>query len=320
MKNGECMTDDTPSFMDEDAVKRTIKASVFTDLFSHPKYACQLYHVFHPDDTDITEDSIQNVNIQNVLTTGIYNDLGFIAGNHALLLMEAQSTWSRHIIFREVAYLFQTYIEIINENEYSLFGDKKFTLPVPEMYVLYTGDKKEVPSQLNFIDTYFNGAENVNRLNFIIPIFRSGITDGDILCQYKEFCDITKHHFNTFGYTRKAINDAILLCIHNNILKEYLTNKKREVVSMMMALFDQATAVNMYAAEQKREGIEEGKREGKREGIEEGKKEGIEEGIQNAIYMLKNLDFSYNDAINEIVKFYNISLNDAKAKFSLYWK
>ena len=88
----------------------------------------------------------------------------------------------------------------------------------------------------------------------------------------------------------------------------------------MIAIFDQATAVNMYAAEQKREGIEEGKREGKREGIEEGRRKGIEEGIQNAIYMLKNSDFSYNDAINEIVKFYNISLNDAKAKFSLYWK
>ena len=92
----------------------------------------------------------------------------------------------------------------------------------------------------------------------------------------------------------------------------------------MIAIFDQATAVNMYAAGQKREGIEEGRKkgieEGKREGIEEGKRMGIEEGIQNAIYMLKNLNFSYNDAINAIIKFYNINLDDAKEKFILYWK
>ena len=128
--------------MNEEVAKKTIKASVFTDLFSIPKYACQLYHVFHPEENNVTDNDIRNINIRNILVNGPYNDLGFIVLERAIFLMEAQSTWSRHILLRECSYLIQTFIEIMTENEINIYGDKEFKLPIPEMYVLYTGDKK----------------------------------------------------------------------------------------------------------------------------------------------------------------------------------
>lgn len=56
---------------------RKAKGSVFTDLFGTPKYPFELYKTLHPEDTGATVDSIKIITIGNLLTNGIYNDLGF---------------------------------------------------------------------------------------------------------------------------------------------------------------------------------------------------------------------------------------------------
>nr|WP_305115271.1 hypothetical protein [uncultured Acetatifactor sp.] len=57
-----------------DVMKRTIKDSVFTNLFQDKKYLLQLYKALHPEDTDTTEDKLTDITIKNVLTDNIYND------------------------------------------------------------------------------------------------------------------------------------------------------------------------------------------------------------------------------------------------------
>lgn len=70
-------------------MKRTIKGSVFTNLFQDKKYLIQLYKALHPEDKDVTEDKLTDVTIENVLMDNIYNDLGFIVGNRLMILVEA---------------------------------------------------------------------------------------------------------------------------------------------------------------------------------------------------------------------------------------
>ncbi len=73
--------------------KRTAKNSVFLDLFQDKKNLLKLYKTLHPEDTDITEDALDIVTIDNVLTDNLYNDLGIMVGNNKLLLLlEAQSS------------------------------------------------------------------------------------------------------------------------------------------------------------------------------------------------------------------------------------
>lgn len=61
-------------------VKYTVKDNVFTDLFKIPKHLLQLYQALHPEEKDLTEDSIGNVTIKNVFLDQPYNDLGFQVG------------------------------------------------------------------------------------------------------------------------------------------------------------------------------------------------------------------------------------------------
>ena len=49
--------------------------------------------------------------VQNRLTDNLYNDLGFIANNKLMILVEAQSTWTVNILVRVLLYLAQSYHE-----------------------------------------------------------------------------------------------------------------------------------------------------------------------------------------------------------------
>jgi len=65
---------------------------MFTTLFLDKQYLIQLYRVLHPEDTETTEDELEDLTIRNVLTNGIYNDLGFRVGGRVMILVEQQSS------------------------------------------------------------------------------------------------------------------------------------------------------------------------------------------------------------------------------------
>ena len=123
-------------------VKRGAKDSVFVHLFQDKKYVLQLYKALHPEDVDATEDMIEIITLENVLTDNIYNDLGFMIDKRLIVLVEAQSTWTANIIVRALMYLAQTYHDYIAKEELNIYGSKTLDLPEPEMYVIYTGTRK----------------------------------------------------------------------------------------------------------------------------------------------------------------------------------
>ena len=107
-------------------MKRTIKDSVFTDLFQNKKYLLQLYKALHPED-NVTEDDLTDVTIKNVLTDNIYNDLGFVVEDRLMIFVEAQSSvWTVNIIVRALMYLVQTWHDYFERTKQNLYKSKKY--------------------------------------------------------------------------------------------------------------------------------------------------------------------------------------------------
>ena len=104
--------------------KRTAKNSVFLDLFKDKRYLLALYKTLHPEDTKATENSLTDVTIENVLTDNLYNDLGFIANNKLMILIEAQSTWTSNILIRILLYLAESYHKYFEQNGQNLYGSR----------------------------------------------------------------------------------------------------------------------------------------------------------------------------------------------------
>ena len=226
----------------EAIIKRKIKDSVFTDLFRNKKYLLQLYQTLHPEDKEVTENELEDVTIKHIMVDGDYNDLGFSVGNRLLVLVESQSTWSYNIIIRGLMYMMQTYHDYFQRTGQNLYGSKKVTLPKPELYVIFTGERKVIPDRITLSQEFFEGEDVAIEVKVKVLYKES----EDIIGQYIIFCKVYNEQRKKFGRTEKTINETIRICMNRNVLKDYLESHKREVISMMMTLFEEEQIMKAY--------------------------------------------------------------------------
>ncbi len=247
---GVKVQDDTKQTQEVKA-KRTAKNSVFLDLFQDKKNLLKLYKTLHPEDTDATEDTLDIVTIDNVLTDNLYNDLGIMVGNNRLLLLlEAQSSWTVNILIRILLYLAQSYHEYFERTSQSLYKSKKVKMPKPELYVIYTGNKGRKPDTISLSQEFFDGAD------IDIEIKAKVIYESDkdnIINEYIVFCKVFNEQIKEHGMTKQAVTETIRICKDRNILKQYLSSKEVEVVTIMMSLFDDEQIMRTYAKDMERE-------------------------------------------------------------------
>lgn len=216
---------------EKNVVKRNIKDCVFTDLFGNKKYLRELYLALHPEDTDVTEDDLTDITIENVLVNDLYNDLGFRVGDKLIILVEAQSTWSPNILIRSLLYVATTY----------------------QQYVLFT--------------------------------------------------KVYDEQRKLYGRTQKTIEETIRISKERNVLKAYLESREKEVVTMMMTLFDHEKIMKNHDANIYREATERAN----------------EQAIINIITIYKQVNGSMDDAIKNVMTMYDYSEKDAIEIVQKYW-
>lgn len=240
---GGKVSDDTKQTQEVKA-KRTAKNSVFLDLFQDKKNLLKLYKTLHPEDTDATEDTLDIVTIDNVLTDNLYNDLGIMVGNNRLLLLlEAQSSWTVNILIRILLYLAQSYHEYFERTSQSLYKSTKVKMPKPELYIIYTGNRGRKPDTISLSKEFFDGADIDIEVKAKV-IYES--ETEDIINQYIIFCKVFDEQRKLYGMTEQTVRETIRICKDRNVLKEYLMNREMEVVTIMMSLFNDEQIMKTY--------------------------------------------------------------------------
>ena len=240
-----------------EAAKHTIKDSVFTNLFQEKKYLLQLYKTLHPEDTEVTEDSLSDITIHNIMTDGIYNDLGFRRGNRLLILVECQSTWTENIIMRSLMYLMTTYQDYFRKTNQNIYKKVKVTFPKPELYVVFTGEKQGHPEYMRLSEEFFDGEECFLDVRVKV-LYGSG--EDDIISQYVTFAKVYDEQRKKHGKTRTAILETIRICKDKNVLTEYLLEREKEVEAIMLAMYDEEEILLDYIRSEKYEAAREGER------------------------------------------------------------
>lgn len=189
------------------------------------------------------------VTIENILINGLYNDLGFMVGNRLVILTEAQSTWSVNIIIRVLLYLAQTYHDYLAQTKQPLYTSKQVQIPEPEMYVIYTGERQERPAEISLSKEFFGGKECA--VDVKVKMIYDGTVseetgEGDIINQDVIFTKVCNGQVKLYGRTKKAILETIRICKDRNVLREYLESREKEVVDIMMVLYDEEEAMRTY--------------------------------------------------------------------------
>lgn len=79
----------------------------------------------------------------------------------------------------------------------------------------------------------------------------------NIINEYIVFCKVFNEQIKEHGMTKQAVTETIRVCKDRNILKQYLSSKEVEVVTIMMSLFDDEQIMRTYAKDIKRETLME---------------------------------------------------------------
>ena len=254
MKNNNEVNAAENRIKDEEVAKHTIKDSIFTNLFQDKKYLLQLYKTLHPEDTEVTEEELSDITIHNIMTNEIYNDVGFMVGEKLLILTEAQSSWTENIAVRILIYLMVTYQDYIRETKQNVYKSKKIKLPYPEMYMVYTGNRKERPETISLAEEFFDGQNAF--LDAKVKVLY-GSDEGDIISQYVAFTKVYDEQRKLHGRTRKAVTETIRICKDRNVLREYLEEREKEVENIMLAMYDEKEILLEYIESERYEAAQE---------------------------------------------------------------
>ena len=234
----------------DDKINRNVKDSVFVDLFGQSQYLLQLYQILHPEDKETTADDLTIITLENLFLKERYNNLGFMAGNRLMVLVEAQSSWSVNIVVRFLLYIADTYNRYIIKNDLDLYTSRKVELPIPELYVIYTGRRKDCPQYIRLGMDIFGQEDSA--VDVKARVIQSSMP-GDILNQYISFTRIFNEQVARHGMTRAAVRETLRICQEQEVLAAYLAEK--EAATIMFTFVDREKQLERYVKEEREDAI-----------------------------------------------------------------
>lgn len=275
-------------------VRRGVKNTVFLDLFSIPKYSLEMLKTLHPEMKGLKEEDIVPITLNPVILKSQYNDLALLVKDKLIIFVEAQSTWSINILVRILMYLAGTYREYIFERKLNVYTSSELTIPEPEFYVIYTGDRKIDKDIISLREDFWHNPDA--KIDLLVKVIHLESND-DVIGQYIIFTHVLDEQIKIYGRKKLAAENAIRICQDKGVLKDYLEGRKKEVIDIMMMLFDQDYAVKAYGWEQERKGA-----------------------IKNTVKMCQRFGRSVDEAVHMLAEDFNLTLEKASAYVNKFWK
>ena len=116
-------------------------------------------------------------------------------------------------------------------------------MPKPELYVIFTGNKGQKTDKISLSKEFFEGKDIDIEVKAKV-IYESD--KDDIINQYIIFCKVFNEQTKQYGMTQKAVMETIRICRDRNVLSEYLLDREKEVVTIMMSLFDEEQIMKSF--------------------------------------------------------------------------
>ena len=254
---------------------RRYKDSVFVDLFGEDKNAknnfLSLYNALHGTHLDSSVE-LKPLRLEHVMYMSFCNDVSCLIDNKIIVLAEHQSTVNTNMPIRFLEYSARLYEQILSPRE--RYSRRLKQIPTPEFYVFYNGEEK-YPSkaELRLSDAFTVKSAQPN-LELLVKVININYNKDNKLLEnckplqeYTLFVEAVRRHIR---FDREnGFKNAIKECIRNDILRDYLERKSREVMNMLIAEYDYDTDIAVQREEEREiafaEGIEQGFSDGSRQ-------------------------------------------------------
>ena len=302
-------------------VQRNYKDTVSRMLFREPENALSLYNALNG--TNYADASQITFNmLDNAIYMGMQNDISFLIMNE-VNLYEHQSTYNLNMPLRDLFYvaeLLQVYVK-----DQSLYSSKLIKLPTPHFVVFYNGVESKPERRILRLSEAFEVPTKDPELELKVTILNINPRMNEDL---KEKCPVLKQYTQYVEQVRcnsmnmsleQAVEEAIEYCIRHNILKEFLSKQKAEVIKMSIFEYDEEREIELIRRDEREIGKEIGQKIGQKIGEEIGAGKERENTIKSIISFGKKLGASKEQIIKELQERCLLEEQEAEKKVTLYW-
>ena len=258
---------------------RRYKDSVFVDFFSEDRTAkanfLALYNALHGTNYQSTA-ILKNMRLKQVLYMSFANDVSYLVDNKIIVLAEHQSTINPNMPIRCLEYVARLYEQFYKSKE--KYSRKQLAIPTPEFYVFYNGKQPYTTNSVLKLSDSFTQTHDEYALELSVKVVNINYDKASEilkLCkplkQYSLFVDAVRR--NIAVDKEHGFEKAIKECIQNDILREYLQRKSKEVLNMLIGEYDYDTDIAVQREESFDMGLAEGEARGRSEGSRQAKLE-----------------------------------------------
>lgn len=246
---------------------RQFKSRIFTMIFEDKRNLLELYNAVSGKHYEDPELLVINT-LDNAIYMAMRNDLSFLI-DARLSLYEHQSTYSPNLPLRFLLYIADLYSAMTrNEN---LYGRTKILIPPPQFLIFYNGEEEQPERRVLKLSDMFGVEEEHHKLELEAVLLNINIGFNDelmeachTLWEYAEYTKRVRKYAAEFPID-EAVERAIVECIREGILKEFLAKNRTEAKKMSIYEYDQEKHIRQERETAWKEGHAEGKAEGEEE-------------------------------------------------------
>ena len=246
-------------------------------LYSSKKELLELYNAVsgrHYEDPELLEINT----LENAIYMSMHNDVSFLIDSR-LSLYEHQATYSPNLPLRYLFYISDLYSGMTKDE--NLYGSKCVQIPTPQFIIFYNGIE-ELPDRtvLKLSDAYSVKEDHpALELTAIMLNINSGHNETlkNTCKSLKDYSEYTRRvrEYAEVRPLEVAVEQAIMECIEEGILSEFLRKNRAEAKLVSIYEYDQEKHMR-----QEREASWE---EGMEKGMEKGRVEHLKEQIQKKL-------------------------------------
>jgi hypothetical protein len=243
---------------------RNTKSTLLPKIFEEKEKLLELFNAVNGTNYQDVDDVEINT-IEGILYMTTKNDISFLVDG-TMNLYEHQSTVNPNMPLRGFLYFGQLYHKYLQTRGINIYSSKLQKIPVPHYVVFYNGTKEEPDEQILLLsdafqrehqDQYVHGCLEceARMLNINYGHNKELMEKCRRLEEYAIFVAKLRVYAKKFpGRLDIAITKAIDDCITEGVLKDFLIERKSEVLEMVLYSFDK----ELYEKDLKQIAFEEG--------------------------------------------------------------
>jgi hypothetical protein len=236
MEQPDIASEETPVYL-------TYKDKVFRMLYKNKNRLLELYNALNGSAYTNADDLTINT-LENAIFMKMKNDVSFMIDSQ-MYLFEHQSSFCPNMALRGFLYFADLYKKHVKDIELS--SNRKVLIPTPHYIVFYNGLEKtaeEFTQRLS--DSFEDDSKGCIELSVRIININHGhnqelMNKCKTLSDYAYFVAEIRENLKTMELN-EAVRKAVDTCIQKDILKDFLSEQKAEVITMSIYEYNEEYA------------------------------------------------------------------------------